>query len=51
MSARLLGLFGGAAAFALMLVLPAPHGMSATAWLVAALTVLMAVWWMTEAWP
>lgn len=51
MNARIGGLLGGGALFLLMLVLPAPAGMSATAWMVAALTVLMAVWWMTEAVP
>ena len=51
MNARILGLAGGIATFVLMLLLPAPTGMSATAWLVAALTVLMAIWWMTEAVP
>ncbi len=48
---RMFGLFGGLAVFSLMLFLPAPSGMESTAWRVAALTVLMAVWWMTEAMP
>ena len=51
MSARAIGLAGGAALFALMLILPAPAGMSAPAWHIAALTVLMAIWWMSEAIP
>src|SRR3546814_11475822 len=34
-----------------MLLAPAPAGMELTAWRVAALTVLMAIWWMTEALP
>ncbi len=51
MTARNLGLFGGLAVFVVMLLLPAPAGMSATAWQVAALTMLMAIWWMTEALP
>ncbi|MGH6693893.1 SLC13 family permease [Sphingopyxis sp.] len=48
---RLFGLFGGLAVFIAMLMLPAPAGMETTAWHVAALTVLMAIWWMTEALP
>ena len=48
---RLLGLIGGLLAFVAMLALPAPAGMEPTAWRVAALTVLMAIWWMTEAMP
>ena len=51
MSARVAGLVGGALLFALMLWLPAPAGMSVTAWHIAAMTMLMAVWWMTEALP
>jgi hypothetical protein len=45
------GLFGGALAFGLILLLPAPEGMSPLAQRAAAVTVLMAVWWMTEAIP
>ncbi len=48
---RLFGLIGGLLAFIVMLALPAPEGMETTAWHVAALTVLMAIWWMTEALP
>ncbi|NYF31424.1 DASS family sodium-coupled anion symporter [Sphingopyxis sp. JAI108] len=48
---RWLGLIGGLVVFGIMLLLPAPAGMEPTAWHVAALTVLMAVWWMTEALP
>jgi solute carrier family 13 (sodium-dependent dicarboxylate transporter), member 2/3/5 len=51
MTARNWGLFGGLAMFALMLALPAPAGMETAAWRIAALTVLMAIWWMTEALP
>ncbi len=51
MKAQRFGLFGGLAIFLLMLVLPAPAGMEPGAWHIAALTVLMAVWWMTEALP
>lgn len=45
------GLIGGAAGFVTMLLLPAPAGMPTVAWHVAALTLLMASWWMTEAVP
>ena len=48
---RLFGLFGGLVTFVIMLALPAPAGMETTAWHVAAMTVLMAIWWMTEALP
>lgn len=48
---RWFGLIGGLAVFCVMLLLPAPAGMEETAWHVAALTVLMAIWWMTEALP
>jgi sodium-dependent dicarboxylate transporter 2/3/5 len=34
-----------------MLLMPAPESMSAEAWKVAALTILMASWWMTQAVP
>ncbi len=45
------GLWGGIAVFALMLMSPAPGTMAPEAWHVAALVILMAVWWMTEALP
>lgn len=45
------GLLAGAAAFVLMLLLPAPTGLSVEGWRTAATAVLMAVWWMTEAIP
>jgi sodium-dependent dicarboxylate transporter 2/3/5 len=45
------GLWGGLAAFVLMLALPAPAGMPVDAWRTTALVVLMAVWWMTQALP
>ncbi len=48
---RLFGLIGGLLTFTVMLALPAPAGMETTAWHVAAMTVLMAIWWMTEALP
>jgi sodium-dependent dicarboxylate transporter 2/3/5 len=45
------GLWGGLAAFILMLLLPAPEGMPPAAWRTTAIIVLMACWWMTEALP
>ncbi len=45
------GLILGALAFILMLTIGAPAGISTPAWQVAALTLLMAAWWMTEALP
>jgi sodium-dependent dicarboxylate transporter 2/3/5 len=48
---RWFGLVGGLLTFIVMLALPAPAGMEVTAWRIAALTVLMAIWWMTEALP
>jgi sodium-dependent dicarboxylate transporter 2/3/5 len=41
----------GLALFAGMLILPAPAGMSDTAWRTAAVMVLLAAWWATEALP
>lgn len=35
----------------IMIILPAPEGMNASAWSVAAVTVLLAYWWSTEALP
>ena len=51
MTAKTYGLLGGAIAFLAMLALPAPEGMPVEAWRTAALVVLMASWWMTEALP
>ena len=50
MAARL-GLFGGLAAFIVMLLLPPPAGMPVAAWQTTGLVVLMATWWMTQAIP
>jgi solute carrier family 13 (sodium-dependent dicarboxylate transporter), member 2/3/5 len=49
--AKRIGFWLGLALFAALLVLPAPAGLSLTAWRVAAVLVLMAAWWMTEALP
>ena len=48
---RALGLAGGLTAFVLMLLAPAPEGMTPDAWRTAALAVLMATWWITAAIP
>jgi len=45
------GLVLGGVLFLLMLILPAPAGLGAAAWHVAAAGVLMAIWWATEAIP
>ena len=41
----------GPAALVLMLLLPAPEGLRPEAWRVAAVTVHMAIWWISEAIP
>lgn len=46
-----MGLVAGPLAFAVMLALPAPAGLDAVGWRVAAAAVWMGVWWMTEALP
>ncbi len=46
-----LGFVLGPGLFALLLILGPPEGISIDAWRVLALTVLMAVWWVTEALP
>lgn len=45
------GLWGGLLLFAIMLLAPAPEGMSVMAWRAAAVIALMATWWMTQALP
>ncbi|MFZ9709282.1 MAG: SLC13 family permease [Steroidobacteraceae bacterium] len=45
------GFWLGVVAFALLLALPAPEGLSAEGWRVAAITVLIGLWWFTEAVP
>jgi sodium-dependent dicarboxylate transporter 2/3/5 len=49
--ATAVGLLLGPALFCLMLFLPAPAGLEPVGWRVAAVAVLMATWWMTEAVP
>ncbi len=51
MTTKSTGLIIGALAFIVMLTLGPPAGITTPAWNVAALTLLMAVWWMTEALP
>jgi len=51
MNSKVIGLFAGLGLFIAMLLLPAPEAMSTPAWNVAALTILMATWWMTQAIP
>lgn len=46
-----LGLLLGPVLFVIMLLVPAPEGMPPTGMAVAAVTVLMAVWWISEAVP
>lgn len=48
---RQIGLFGGIIIFALVLVVPAPEGLSEAGWKTAAVTILMGIWWITEAIP
>lgn len=51
MSGRHIGFNGGLIIFLVMLFLPPPEGMQPAAWKVAAITALMATWWITEAIP
>ena len=46
---QLIGLFLGLGLFLLLLLLPPPTGMEAKAWRMAATTILVAVWWVSEA--
>ena len=45
------GLIGGALLFGVLLALPAPEGLSVEGWRCAAIALLMATWWITEAIP
>jgi sodium-dependent dicarboxylate transporter 2/3/5 len=51
MSVARAGFWVGIGLFLLMLALPAPEALSTDGWRAAAITVLMASWWMTEAVP
>lgn len=46
-----IGLLAGIAIFIVVLIVPAPQGLSAAAWHTAAVALLMATWWITEALP
>jgi sodium-dependent dicarboxylate transporter 2/3/5 len=48
---KVIGFFAGLAIFALMVFFPEPSGMSSAAKNIAAIALLMATWWMTEAIP
>lgn len=50
-NAQRIGLILGVVVFGVMLALPGPAGLSDDGWKTAAVAVLMAVWWMTEALP
>jgi sodium-dependent dicarboxylate transporter 2/3/5 len=49
--AQRLGLIIGGVLFVVMLLAPPPSGLSAAGWRTAAVALLMAVWWVTEAIP
>ena len=51
MTSERIGLWAGLALFVAMLLAPSPASMSDPAWHVAALVLLMAIWWMTQALP
>lgn len=51
MSSRYIGFFSGIIAFIIILLLPAPEGLSPEGKSAAAVVVLMSIWWMTEAIP
>lgn len=51
MDGKKVGLLLGAFVFIFMIIVPAPEGLEPKAWRVAAVTVLMAIWWITEAIP
>ena len=48
---RVAGLLGGPALFLALVLLPVPGGMAPEAWRTAAVGLLMAIWWVTEAIP
>src|SRR5690625_4182253 len=45
------GLFFGPMIFFIMMVVPAPEGLTENGWITAAVGLLMAIWWITEAIP
>ncbi|HET8864715.1 MAG TPA: DASS family sodium-coupled anion symporter, partial [Gracilimonas sp.] len=48
---KYVGLIFGLLVFVIMLISPIPDGLTDAAWKTAAVTMLMAVWWITEALP
>ena len=46
-----IGLFAGPAVFLIMLMMPVPEGLTEAAWMVAAVGIFMAIWWVSEAIP
>ena len=48
---RRIGLVAGLISLTAMIITPAPRGLTQDAWAVAALAMLMAIWWMSEAIP
>lgn len=46
-----LGLIGGVLVLIVLLLTPSPEGLSDEAWRTAAITILMGIWWLTEAIP
>ena len=48
---RFWGIWVGIAVFLAMIFLPSPEGLSPEAWRTAAVTALMAIWWISEAIP
>ena len=46
-----LGLIGGVLILILLMLTPTPEGLSDEAWRTAAITILMGIWWLTEAIP
>ncbi|HET8866581.1 MAG TPA: DASS family sodium-coupled anion symporter [Gracilimonas sp.] len=46
-----LGLIGGVVVFVILMLTPTPEGLSDEAWRTAAITILMGIWWLTEAIP
>tara|TARA_R110002096_G_scaffold97694_14_gene217762 strand:+ start:25750 stop:27225 length:1476 start_codon:yes stop_codon:yes gene_type:complete len=45
------GFFAGLIVFITLLIIPAPEGLTDAAWKTAAVTILMGIWWITEAIP
>lgn len=50
-SASRIGLWAGALLLVVLLLLPAPEGLTTAGWRTAVVGVVMAIWWMTEALP